>query len=448
MRSLPSVRHSVDLQRVRSVSRLAIVVALLASGVSPASAQFLRLGPLDFGARAGLEGIYTTNVEQERESESDADREDFYGILSFDLIGRGDVARSTRLNVDTGIAIEKHVNRPDLDNSESPFGRARIDSETEIGRLVARLFYAYEKTSDSVDDTFVPSGKVSKKRDVQSKTEYGGGLLWKRDPLAADFEYSETKERHDEEEFQIGDKDEKNLGYGASVRLRKNLGLSYKMERTKTILVNDPENEDWDDTQTITVDWYLQILERPQIRYSFGVEKEDTDEEEGEWEPIHTLTVKDDRQLSPTLHLALDAEYTYEDSPEEDDIGFTYGALLSHDISATARQAFRARREPVSTFGSTTETDSTEFGYNFEKRDLLVYNMTFSASVTYSIDKPLDGSSPEEKTWQYEATLSHTAAISRRLSRQLKYEYSLEESNLIEENLEEHRVSLLYTYEF
>ena len=41
-----------------------------------ASAQFLRIGPFNFTAKAKLEGVYTTNVEQERPSEATEDRED------------------------------------------------------------------------------------------------------------------------------------------------------------------------------------------------------------------------------------------------------------------------------------------------------------------------------------------------------------------------------------
>ncbi|MCB1101937.1 MAG: hypothetical protein KDL10_06215, partial [Kiritimatiellae bacterium] len=147
------------------------------------SAQFLRLGPFDFDAKTGLEGIYTTNVDEVRPSEATAEMEDYYAIWSFDLFSTTAFNPNTKVQLDTGISIEKHANRPDLDNSESPFGRFLLRFDTDLNRFVVYGEVSYEKSSDSqtLDDIFIPEGYPRKGRRIGSTLDYLGGVDWSYD---------------------------------------------------------------------------------------------------------------------------------------------------------------------------------------------------------------------------------------------------------------------------
>jgi hypothetical protein len=228
------------------------------------------------------------------------------------------------------------------------------------------------------------------------------------------------------------------------------MAVKYRNELTKTTLINNPEESDneWLETETISFDGSLELIKRPRVTYSLGVEKEDTQDEEGEWEPRHAFSISDDADITPKLHLSAHAQYDIEQDKEEDDISFTYGVTLDHEISSTASQSLLFEREPVDTFASSTETDSTTYRYEFTKNDLFIYNLTFNFSATFEINEPLGGESPTEETWTYDASLRHTTLISRNIERSLAYEYSLENSNLFEEDIEEHRVTLTYRYAF
>jgi hypothetical protein len=428
------------------------VAGLLLCAGRDAGAQFLRLGPFDFTGDLKLEGVYTTNVEGERESEAELEREDYYAVISLDLRSSTDMSPGTRLSIDTGVAYEKHANRPDLDNSENPFGRLRIDSLTEAGhwRLMAEVFYEREQDSEEVAGpsggetrSYIPGTRKQYK--VSENYGYGAGLEWKRDPFTAGATYDVESERYDDPTFQDGDQDETTAGYYGRWQFRKNMAVVYDRELTYTDRINDPENDpDWRETTTLSLDGYFTLIRRPHLTYSLGIEKEDTDEEEGEWDPKHTFSLSDEYHLTSTLDLRFLVSYSYEPDPEEDDVSFTYGVSLNHQISRTASQRFSADREPVDTFGSTAETDSTEFNYDFTKSDLLVRALSLRFHVGYAIDRPVDG--PEERTWDYDITLDHRRAMSRRLERSLMYEYTWEKSDLITEILDEHRVTLAYIY--
>lgn len=423
---------------------LVLVLGLLLPHV--ASAQFLRIGPFNFTAKARLEGIYTTNVEQERESEATDERQDYYIITGLDLASRAEMSPSTALDIETGIAVEKHFKRPDLDNSTDPFGKLRLAALTELGRYTFNAFASAERTSESAEDTYDPEGR--KKRDVRDEYDYGAMLNWKREGLTVQGSIDFASERHADEAYQDADQDEQTLNFMANWRIMRNLGVSYTMERTKTDIINDPDSSAaWKSTETISLDWLLPILKRPSLTYSLGLEKEDTDEEKGKWEPIHTLNLADAWDLSPVLRLSVAAMYSYEQNPEENDISFTCMASLEHEIGQTAVQTLNVIKEPVSTLGSTAETDNTTVHYNFTKRDLFIYNLTWTVDVDYSLDEPLE-SAESETTWTYGVGLTHTRAMTRKIDRELGYRYDREDSSLQDEILDEHRVTLSYVYTF
>ena len=190
------------------------------------------------------------------------------------------------------------------------------------------------------------------------------------------------------------------------------------------------------------------MLRRPLVTYTLGVEKEDNEEGDGEWEPTHTLNVSDEWNLSSVLRINANASYTYEQNPEENDIALVFLVGVEHDLGRTAVQRLTLSKEPVRTLGSTADTDNTTVHYNFTKRDLFIYNLTWTVDVDYSLDEPLDSLDEAETTWTYGTGLTHTRALTRKIDRQLAYRYDREDSSLEDEILDEHRVTLSYVYTF
>jgi len=435
------------------VSALIGLVAL-AAAVPAARAQFLRLGPFDIKAQSETELVYSTNVEGERKSEATKEREDYYVALALSLTGGAPFGRGTQLDLDTQFGMEKHFVRTDLDSENAPFGRFKLNSRTEAGRYTVGAYGSFEREYAENENRFVPGGR--KKRDVTDTTEYGADVGWQWTVYSLQGSYDISSERHQDEIFQDGDKDEHTLRLDTTWDLRRDLKVNYSYERSKTVYVHPPETEPeteqespWETTERISLDWNLPLLERPSLTYSLGLERETEDGESDGWDWVHTFTLAGEWDISPVLHASLNASYEYEQQPEESkDIAFTYGATLDHEISRTSQQSLSAKREPVETFGSTAETDNTTVDYRFTKKDLFIYNLNLQLGVSWTRDEPLDNSSPVEKVWTYSARLVHDRALTRKLTRQLAYDYELEDSSLETELLEEHRITLKYTYTF
>jgi len=413
-----------------------------------ASAQFLRLGPFNFFAKTGLEAIYTTNVEGERPSEATEEREDYYLVWTLDLTAATRVGPRTSLTIDTGIAIEKHFVRDDLDNSGSPFGRfnARFDSDWDPIFIYGG--FRYEKTSDSVDDKFVPPGQSRKTRQVGTTTESEIGADWIEENYQLGVNFSHTEDRYDDEEFALEEQDEDKMLYYGEVKLFQHVSVRYEVEDTTTDFINQEDGKKEDKTENIKInfDQGFGLLERPKVTYSIGIQRDYEDGETEGWELIHNITVSDEWDLSPVLRLKVFASYDYEQKPEDDDIRFTYGASLDHEISRRASQNFSVTRKPVETLGTTEETDETTFDYAIKIMDVILQGMTFTGNAGHTISDPVVG--PTEKKWDLGAGLSHTVQLSSSLQRTLKYEYTWEDSNLEDEVLDEHRVTLGFTYQF
>lgn len=407
----------------------------------------MRLGPLDFDAKSKLQAIYTTNVENERPSEAKADREDFYLVVGLDLIANAPVAPNTDLKIDTGVFVERHLNREDLNDSSNPFARARINTATEISRYTLLLEAGYERTSESQEETAFFGGESRLTRRVKDAYSYAAQLKWEYDPFMLAAKTDFLAERFVDEDEQINDKDDTGYLYEAEWEMTRRLTLAWSFDRKLTEMINQPDDDPmWDETQRILL--RMRILDKPNFTYSFGYEKADTGGEEGEWDPIHNFNLSDDYQINPALKLAGFVTYEYDPDPEEDrDIAFTYGVNLSHEISRTAQQVFSFSREPVDTFGSTATTDSTTYQYRFKKEDLFIYNLSFDASVSYKIEEQLD-TNEKNKTWNYSAGVAHRVPLSRQLTRSLEYRYTAEDDQDEEELLDEHRVTLTYEYRF
>lgn len=418
-----------------------------------ARAGFLRLGPFDFDSKLTVEGVYSSNVEQERPSQATESREDWFLVVGIDLKSHADISPNTTLNLETGFAVEKHFNRPDLDNSENPFGRIGLDTSTKFGRFTLDLHGLYERTSESKENTFFPGGQ-GKERDPRNEWEYGATLFYERNSLKLEASALVEGERHDKEVFQEGDQDVYTFDFRADWQPHEWGGLFYEVENKKTVYIHK-EDEDDEDEYEVTEKFGLEgaipvnLLRHPHITYEFGLESKHgkDDEDNDKWKPMHTVNVFDDFNLTPSLAMGFYAKY--ENKIAEDDITFTYGLTLDHQISRTAKQSFMAEREPTDTFGSTKETDKTTFEYGFVKDDLFIYNLSLMFDVRYEINVPLDQDDTEtERKWTWEVELKHTRPLSRSLTREIKYEYDWERTNLEDEVLDEHRVTWSYFYTF
>lgn len=428
------------------MNRLRIYLAVgLLMAASGARGQFLRLGPLDFDATLTLEAIYTTNVDQAREDEYEEgqDMEDIYFVASLDLRSQAYVAPSTDLSLNTSVAVEKHLNREDLDNSSKPFTSARLATFTDLSRYTIALEASYERTAEEEDEVFFPGGSTLTRRE-RDTYGYVGRLGWELEPFRAGAYYDFSSERYLDEVDQDGDKDDYSYGFDFNWAINRRLGASYTYEKTKTDLINDDENPPWDLTQNILLS--ILVLEKPSFTYGFGYQKEDTGGEKGDWEYTHNFSLSDEYQLARNLKLSYSMTYGLEEQPEDEDVTFQYSISLDHEISRTARQQLQFTREPIDTFGSTTETDATTYSYSFNKDDLFIYDLMFDFGVSYQINEPVDG--PTEEIWNYSTGLRHAVPVSRRLTRSLEYRYTLEDNNTQPQLLEEHRVTLAYSYAF
>lgn len=417
-------------------------VVLLASG-QHVTAQFLRLGSFDFNAKSYVDFVYTTNVEGERKSEATDEREDAYIRLGIDLISSSTITPETDVDIKLGMAIERHLVRKDLDNSSSPFANALIALTKTVSRFRFNGKANYKRTADAEEDVVFVGGDSGKTRRERDEYGYGAGVDWTGEALSLRAGYSESFERYLDDENRFADKDETSINFGGNLKLTRRVSLAYSYDRNLTELINQPNDDpEWKITQRISLP--ITILEKPNLTYSFGYQKEDDDP----WEYIHTFAIRDDYTLSPTLKLSGFASYTIEEIENDNDIAFQFGGQLTHQISDTAEQALSATREPATTFGSSTKTDNTTYSYRFKKSDLFIYGLAFSASASYEINKPLLADAVEETTWTYLASLSHSAQVTRRLARRVEYAYSREDASTDPEILDKHRITWSYVYDF
>lgn len=420
-------------------------IALMLCGIwlaSPAAfGQFLRIGPFDFDAKLRAGAVYSSNIERERKSEATLEREDYYVLAGFDLASTAPLNPTTTLRIDTGMTLEKHFVREDLDNSTAPFGRALVNLQSELDRFTLRGEVSWSRQSESREDTFIPGGGAE--RNPNTRLEYLAGIEWMREFLRIGTDYRFTQERYEKEKFKEGDRDGESWNSSISLRLTERIDTGYRHDRSRDKLVGRGEKEfpDWDINESFFISFLL-IRDNPRLSYTLRYEREKNQGVTSEWEPTHTLDVADDWEISPTLRFSVSASYTYEENPEEDDISFTYSAAIEHQISDRTRQRLGVQREPRRTFGSTTDTDTTSWLYDLSIRDVFLPELMLGYSLNYSIDKPVG--EPESTTLSQTFMISHSRDISYRLKRIIRYTYSWEDDSEEDEILDEHRVEWLY----
>lgn len=436
--------------------RLGLLLALATCVlVSPRTAvgQFMRIGPFDLDVNTSLEYIYTTNVDGNRKSEAELEQTDHYIVWTLGALFSGPTTPTAELTLDTSMSVEKHFVRDDLDTSSDPFGNILLTHDLELGRfeLPTVLQFRRENTQDDDGTTrvFIPGQR--KERIVQDTREIRQGINWQRDPFRFNSNLGYSQTRYQEAEFQVGDEDNYNADFGITWDVfrwggERRLSTFYNYSQDKTDLINQPDADgsgEWSRSQALGLT--LQILTRPNFTYSFAYQKDD----EEDWRYTHTFELADAWELSPTMLVDARATYTIDEQPRDDDIAFTYSVGIDHQIGDTLRHSLRMTREPVNTFGSTTDTDSTTWRYDLSKSELFFANLTFNFSVSHEINKPQGANAgPTEESTTYTAGLTHSAALSRRLNRSFGYLYSYETSNLESEPIEEHRITLGLSFTF
>lgn len=443
-------------------------VALLLALATSGRAQTFRLGGVDYTLSAALELGFDSNVDDVYPEEEDAGRQkgDFYWMPSLTLQSQSVPLRpSTTFNLGAHVAYEDYFSRNDLDTELYDLV---LNFQTVHPRLTLGGMGRVANEVEGIEDLYVPGSAT---RDPVLTTEGNVFAKWNYRKVRLDAMAEYTEELHEKAEYQAGDQKEVALQATAYWDVFSWGSLFYSWEKTVTTLIQS-ETETDETIYTFGLDGAIPVnlLRRPQITYSFGFSYEDeqTDtteaEDEPTWEPTHTITVRDEFQLSKSIHLSYSAtwEDTWEnDAPEfywpgekrgedEDEVTFEYNVRLSQQLGPRAQHELTFTQEPESTFGSTAETESTTFAYAFKLKDLLVYGLDFHAAADYEMETPLGEMDAEtEKTTTLTAGLAHTRQLSRRLNRIVAYEYTWETSNFHDQGANEKHLatySLSYTF--
>ena len=432
-------------------------LCLLCSGLT-ASAQLLRLGSVEFNSTAGVQGIYSSNVDNVRPSHSIKEREDYYTELSLTLTGQRKIMRSSTINLDTGLTMERHLRRSDLDTTSDPFGHGRLSSDIELGRSVIGLSASHDRTYVKPPDTFVSSARSE--RDVYDRDMLGSTYAWSWQKLSLGANYDLARERHQSDVFKDADSDTTSMGMVAGWEVAERWRVAYSHTRSKNEFTGKTNeiavstalasrSADWTESQVAGLTYLF--LERPHLTYSLAMEKRRFQEESSTWHPTHTFNASDTIELSKNLRISGVATYKIDKQSLSDQMTFTYTAHVDHDINRTTHQSISMTREPANTFGSNAKTDSTTYDYMLNKAELFIKGLSLGVGANYSVNQAMGetGSSAEsEKNWTYHFNLNHNRSITRKINETISYSYTRANSSAEPEILDEHRVTIGYRYTF
>lgn len=430
----------------RAATKLSVLLALCLTVSGSALAQSLKIGRFDFTTSASVKLIYTTNVDGAPDGPVEKEREDYF--LEFEL--RADSAQTfnpnSTLNMGFGLRTERHFVRDDLDTLNEPFGDIRLRHDGSFGRYNTYLEVGYSRTEETRESAFVPGGR--KKRDPNNIFSYGGGVDWSYQRLTLSGSYLAEQERHDDPEFQDGDEDREDVLFDARWDINQRFALIYEYTLEKTdSLQDDTDYVDWQETQFVGFE--ATLIEDPAFLYTFGMEKAQQEEDTGTWEPVHEFAFEKVYDFTDTVTLGIDLNYVIREEQENltraQQREQVSTITLDHFLDRYASQQLAWRRQPRDTFGTNSDTDTTEYSYRFDKSELLVRDLSLSAGYTYTIDRPTDAE--DQRTHAYTLTLSLDRQLTRKLSRTLAYTYDYEKNNLTPPT-EEHRVELGLTYVF
>lgn len=411
--------------------------------VSFAQASVLRLGGFDFTLSGSLALNYSSNVDQAypEEEKENYSKDDFYWVPSLTLSGAPiRIHPNTIVTLGGTVGYEKYMERKDLDTETYNLALG-INTALRYVNLTAAASIE-RSTENSDDETYKPGGYS---RDPQETQDVSAGASWAYGRLSANATVDYSRERHDYEEYQSSDQDEFTWNVMFNLALNSWLSAFYSHESdwTHTILDDEEKTEITDE-----VGFALAFGRHPQIAATLGMSKESGDTENGKnMKPVFEISVTDAYDITKNLSIA--AGFTWGDDKEEDEVSFTYNASVTHKLPPYITQSLAFSCEPLETFGSDADTESTTFTYSLSINPFFLKGLSFDGSVEYAIDKPLDKESETEKTTTYTAGLAHTRALSRKLSRTLSYEYTWENSNFHHDGAnEEHLVTYQLNYLF
>ena len=479
------------------LSRLAWACLALMLLPCPVFAQSFRLGMVDWFLQAKTEVGYDSNVDDVYPEEEDPYREksDFYWMPGLTLRSAPLVmAPRTTYNLNAGIAYQDYFTRNDLDTA---LYNAQLSFQTANPQLTLGGLGGVDYSADSSAESYVPGG-VSRDPTLTYLANAYANLLYRR--LRIDTRADYSSERHDLERYWDGDQDETTLFAGAQLNPLTKLVLNASWQKTITLLTLSGEETDeteyaagttlnlfswgglfytWERTVTLdpldqateeTVSTFgltgtipVELIRHPKITYSLGMSYEEEENDatgvtEKSWEPVHTITASDEFQISRSLRLSGTAMWQsdlagnalwQQNELETDEISFIYNIMLEHQLAPKVRHALTFAQEPEPTFGSTTDTKTTTYGYDFKWGDLLVKGLDMSFNASYEESTPLEEAAETEQTTLLTVGLVHTRPISRKLSRIISYEYSREDSNFHDAGPNEKHLAIYgFTYDF
>lgn len=438
---------------VARVFRLALsCVVFSAVLTSNASGALIRLGPFDIDPTLSAEWVYSSNIEGVRSRDTNLEQKDWYSIFGIGFEATADISDEWFLGSDFSVNVERHYVRDDLntDSVDDLFGEFTFVNNVKSGHFLFDFEYAFIRSTEVDDERFV-SGALNT-RDPHENTFGLLGLSWEGRSLNLSYEYTREKEIHDLLEFSDQDFEEEGIQFNTRYQFHKRSAIVYDYTADRKHFLNEPAdkpgNNEWQETQLGGFEFVI-MRDRPKFTYTVGGEIEDDTRGRGEWELIQIFDISIDYDITGNTMLSLAATYAYEDNLEEDDIDFTYSAALENEFSATIKQTLTLTREPVDTFNSTIDTDSTDLEYVLTKDELFFKSLGYRFGASYSRNEPLGGGARATETRiRYESGFAHSSDFTRKITQTFAYDWYLEDVDSEAEDLVEQRVSLRYEYTF
>lgn len=447
----PGLRRTCMPRRLsRAVAVLLCAVLLLLAPVE-AFAGPVRVGGLEVQPTANLTLGYDSNVDGAYPEDETPNyrKDDFYvkpGVtLRFAPIR---LPPSTTVTLNGSWAYEDYFKRNDLDTDVYNLS-AGFDTVMTYLTLNGS-FVASRQTDHSQDETYYPGG-TSRDPNNTIDAAINANFALRKFRFTASQTYS--REVHDLKEYKEGNQQEWSTTLSAYYDFLTWASFFYSWNRDETELLEVDEDNTVDTTEDFGISGVIptSILRRPAVTWSIGGtrEKSNTDTEDPRWEFTYNLGVSDTIQLDKCLTLSYNVSWDSEDNKDEDEVGFTYGINLTHLWGPHITQTFGYTREPVDTFGSTTDTDTTTFSYALSIANFFLKGLSAGYSISYEISDPLEGDSPTEYTTTQSVNLSHSRVLSKHLSRTISYVYQWENTNAHHDGpMQEHTIEYLLNYVF
>ena len=446
----PRTSHTRWNGRIAAFVRCAAVYAVLAGFCAggPAFAQ-LRLGEWLLVPTVGVDLAYDSNVDDsypEEESET-LRKDDFYWMPTISL---GIQPKHLRPNTTLGLSgTASYMDYFRRDDSDTLTYDAQFNFQASSPRLQLGGNAGANYSIENSESSYRPGGVD---RDPSGTYTAGLNFSWNFYRFRVTGNGTYTVERHKYEKYKDGDNDELDATIATFFDLTSWLALtaSYEWDQKKQIQSDEITTET---TLDLGVSGNVHpkfMRSLPIVTYFVGASSKDTkeDDEGPTWEPKITLSASDQWRLSRDLTLAASLDWTNDEN--EDEVSTTFNVTLNHTINAYLSQMASASLEPRKTFGSNSDTETITYTYAFNVKDLLIPHLHMGFTAEYKMDTPLgDTDAWTEHTTTLTYTAGHSRPISRRLSRNLDYTYTWENSNFHDDGAKmKHLVVYGFSYRF